>query len=83
MLDRLNFEYPISLHIFSDGRDVAPKSISKYMKQLEREISKRPKLKIYISTLQGRVFLDRDRDWDNILRTKVYQSKQNDELRLI
>ncbi|HRP36911.1 MAG TPA: HD domain-containing protein, partial [Candidatus Dojkabacteria bacterium] len=22
-------------------------------------------------------------DWDNILRTKVYQSKQNDELRLI
>lgn len=64
MLDRLSFNYPISLHIYADGRDVAPKSITKYMKMLEKEISKRNKLKITISTLQGRVFLDRDRDWE-------------------
>ena len=63
LLDKIKFRQPISLHIFSDGRDVAPKSIIKYLTKLEKEIEKRKDLKVTLATMQGRVFLDRDRDW--------------------
>lgn len=50
----------VFLHIFTDGRDCPPRSAEKYFKQLD-------KLKIEynfkISSIQGRFFLDRDRDW--------------------
>ena len=63
MADKLNSERPIYLHLFSDGRDVPPQSIRTYIKMLNDEIKKHPKLKISVATLQGRVFLDRDREW--------------------
>lgn len=53
----------IYIHVFADGRDVAPKSIEKYMKKLDAKL-KKSKIKVKIVTLQGRVFLDRDREWE-------------------
>ncbi len=49
------------LHIFSDGRDVPPKSIEQYIRQIERAFKG---TNYKIATLQGRFYLDRDRDWE-------------------
>ncbi len=64
LLARKNFSQQVYIHFFCDGRDVAPKSVKKYLGQLNKIIAKYDKLKIKIATIQGRVFLDRDRDWD-------------------
>lgn len=64
LLSDRKFENEIYLHLFTDGRDVAPKSAEKYFKALDEEIKKYKGLKIVISTIQGRSFLDRDRDWN-------------------
>lgn len=64
LLQRRQFQLPVYLHLFIDGRDVAPKSAAKYLKQLQKQIARYKDLDIQIATLQGRVFLDRDRDWD-------------------
>jgi 2,3-bisphosphoglycerate-independent phosphoglycerate mutase len=63
LLDREHCERPIYIHGFTDGRDVPPISAEKYLTELEQEIAKHPKLTVSIATIQGRVFLDRDRDW--------------------
>jgi 2,3-bisphosphoglycerate-independent phosphoglycerate mutase len=52
----------VYVHVFTDGRDVAPKSAEKYLKILVKELKKLPNGKI--ATIQGRFYLDRDRDWD-------------------
>jgi 2,3-bisphosphoglycerate-independent phosphoglycerate mutase len=62
-LHRQKFDQQICLHLFTDGRDVAPKSAEKYFKMLDKQIKKYKDLKIGISTIQGRYYLDRDRDW--------------------
>lgn len=64
LLDRNEFKRPVFLHLFSDGRDVPPKSIEKYMKKLEKKLERLKFTKVKIATLQGRFYLDRDRDWD-------------------
>ncbi len=67
LLDLLEKEYftnNIYIHVFTDGRDTPPKVAEKYLSQLDNEIKKRSKLKAKIVTIQGRIFLDRDRDWD-------------------
>lgn len=50
------------LHVFADGRDSAPKSVEKYLTEINKTFDK------YgigqVATLQGRFYLDRDRDWD-------------------
>ena len=52
------------LHLFTDGRDVAPISAEKYLSQLDTFLHKHNyEETVKIATLQGRVFLDRDRDW--------------------
>lgn len=61
---RLNYKNPIRLHLFTDGRDVAPKSAEKYFTELDKQIAKFKDLDIKISTIQGRAYLDRDRDWE-------------------
>jgi len=53
----------IFLHLFTDGRDVAPFSAEKYFKQLDSFLVQENFKSVEISTIQGRVFLDRDRDW--------------------
>lgn len=60
---RLNYKQQINLHLFTDGRDVAPKSAEKYFTQLDAQIAEYQDLNIKIATVQGRSFLDRDRDW--------------------
>jgi 2,3-bisphosphoglycerate-independent phosphoglycerate mutase len=50
------------IHAFSDGRDAPPQSVEGYMTQLESYFDHSQIGKV--STIQGRVFLDRDRDWE-------------------
>lgn len=66
LLDLLHiksFKQKIFLHVFTDGRDVAPKSAEKYFSSLEKKIKELKNIKITVATVQGRSFLDRDRDW--------------------
>jgi len=64
LLRRRSFSQPIFLHLFSDGRDVAPKSVKTYLDRLNRKIQEYKDLNISVASIQGRVLLDRDRDWD-------------------
>lgn len=64
MLSREKFTQPVYLHLFTDGRDTPPKSAEKYLEILDKEITKRPDLHVVFATFQGRIYLDRDRDWD-------------------
>lgn len=53
----------VLLHLFSDGRDVAPKSALKYLKILDTIIDDN----IKIATISGRYYaLDRDNRWDRV-----------------
>lgn len=54
---------PVLLHLFSDGRDVAPQSVEKYLTYLEERVSNTVK----VATLSGRYFaMDRDNRWERI-----------------
>jgi 2,3-bisphosphoglycerate-independent phosphoglycerate mutase len=50
------------IHAYADGRDTPPRSVEKYLRQLDLELKKYPGYKL--ATMQGRMFLDRDRDWE-------------------
>lgn len=53
----------VVVHVFTDGRDVPPKSAAKSLEQLEKVMAN---LQIgYIATATGRYYaLDRDKNWD-------------------
>ncbi|MDQ6985743.1 MAG: 2,3-bisphosphoglycerate-independent phosphoglycerate mutase [Candidatus Dojkabacteria bacterium] len=51
------------IHAFLDGRDAAPKSAKKYLKIVQDKINEYKFENASIATIQGRFFLDRDRDW--------------------
>lgn len=62
ILKEKNYSKRILLHLFTDGRDAPPKSAEKYLTQLQEKLNT---VGIgEIATVQGRVYLDRDRDWD-------------------
>ncbi len=61
LLREKNFDKPVYFHLFTDGRDVAPQSALKYLRILQDKIDQTGIGEI--ATIQGRVFLDRDRDW--------------------
>ncbi|MEP7103616.1 MAG: 2,3-bisphosphoglycerate-independent phosphoglycerate mutase [Candidatus Dojkabacteria bacterium] len=63
MLHRNKFKQNIYLHVFTDGRDTPPKSAERFFAALDKTIAKYPDLKISVATMQGRFYLDRDRDW--------------------
>jgi 2,3-bisphosphoglycerate-independent phosphoglycerate mutase len=63
MLNRENFSQEVFFHIFTDGRDTPPRSAETYLNQLDEQIAKYANLKIKVATIQGRFYLDRDRDW--------------------
>ncbi|MFS8131321.1 MAG: 2,3-bisphosphoglycerate-independent phosphoglycerate mutase [Candidatus Dojkabacteria bacterium] len=63
MLHKQNFKQNVFIHAFTDGRDTPPKSAGKYFEKLDKVIAKYPELKISLATIQGRFYLDRDRDW--------------------
>lgn len=65
----------VFIHVFTDGRDTPPKSAVKYMDELDSKIKEIGVGEV--ATLQGRFFLDRDRDW---ARTeKAYQLMRKGE----
>ncbi len=54
----------VYVHCFTDGRDTAPQSAGKYLKDLENKIKKIGIGKIV--SICGRYFLDRDGNWDRV-----------------
>ena len=59
----------VLLHLFSDGRDVPPKSAMRFLDKLEQAINKTVK----IATLSGRYYaLDRDNRWERV--SKAYDT---------
>ena len=54
---------PIALHLFGDGRDVAPKSAQKYLTFIKAALPK----DVTLATLSGRYYtMDRDNRWDRV-----------------
>ncbi|MCL4125915.1 UNVERIFIED_CONTAM: hypothetical protein GTU68_023102 [Idotea baltica] len=54
---------PVKLHLFGDGRDVAPKSAIGYLEHLERELGDT----VEIASISGRYFaMDRDNRWERV-----------------
>ncbi len=62
----------VYIHVFSDGRDVPPKSIIKYLTQLKEYIFyKNLQETVDIASISGRYYgMDRDNKWDRL--EKVY-----------
>ena len=53
----------VALHLFTDGRDVAPKSAEKYLQQLRMAM----KTGVFIATVSGRYYaMDRDNRWERV-----------------
>ncbi len=53
----------VYIHAFADGRDTPPKSTEKYLKIIQKELEGHDFKHASIATLQGRFYLDRDREW--------------------
>lgn len=60
----------VAIHAFTDGRDTAPQSAAKFLKQLEATVAK---LGIgAIASAGGRFYaMDRDNNWDRISKTEA------------
>lgn len=59
-------EININLHLFADGRDLAPKSFLKDFEIFEKDILSQYK-NVVVSSISGRYFgMDRDNNWDRI-----------------
>ncbi len=64
LIEDKKFTGSVFFHIFTDGRDTPPKSAERYLKALEKRIGKHKNINVKIASLQGRFYLDRDRDWE-------------------
>jgi len=54
---------PVALHLFGDGRDVAPKSANGYLSHLEAELPKG----VCLASFSGRYYaMDRDNRWERV-----------------
>jgi len=64
----------VYLHLFGDGRDVAPKSLMKYITILQQKIEDLDLMsKVHIASISGRYYgMDRDNNWDR--QKKVYDT---------
>lgn len=68
----------IAIHIFTDGRDTAPQSASKYIKELEDVLVEIGVGKI--ASVSGRYYaMDRDNNWDRLAKTEqaLFECKGN------
>lgn len=66
LLKKLPKDIQIYLHIASDGRDVAPDSLPRYIPLFDEEITSR---RLIISSLAGRYFgFDRADNWTRVQR---------------
>jgi 2,3-bisphosphoglycerate-independent phosphoglycerate mutase len=63
----------VAIHVFTDGRDTAPQSASKYIKELENllaQINDETHI-TFIATVSGRFFaMDRDNNWDRLSKVE-------------
>ena len=68
----------VAIHVFTDGRDVAPQSAGGYIKTLEEEIAK---IGIgFIASISGRFYaMDRDHNWDRLEKVEqaMFECKGN------
>lgn len=68
----------IAVHVFTDGRDTAPQSASKYLKELEEVLRE---IKVgFIATVSGRFYaMDRDNNWDRLAKVEqaLFECKGN------
>jgi 2,3-bisphosphoglycerate-independent phosphoglycerate mutase len=56
---------PVAIHVFTDGRDVPPKSAAEYVAHFEQQIAGLPNTRIV--TVSGRYYaMDRDKRWDRV-----------------
>ncbi len=68
----------IAVHIFTDGRDTAPQSAGKYIKELEDVLLEVGVGKI--ASISGRFYaMDRDNNWDRLAKTEkaMFECKGN------
>lgn len=66
----------IALHLYTDGRDTAPQSAGKFLKELEAVLKEVGIAKI--STVSGRFYaMDRDNNWDRIKKAEeaIFEGK--------
>jgi 2,3-bisphosphoglycerate-independent phosphoglycerate mutase len=60
----------VAIHVFTDGRDVAPQSASQSIKRLEALI-KDLGPEFFIATISGRYYaMDRDNNWDRLAKVE-------------
>lgn len=58
---------PVSIHAFTDGRDVPPKSAKEFVKKFETDITALDNVRI--ATVSGRYYaMDRDNRWDRVVK---------------
>ncbi|MCE9628844.1 MAG: 2,3-bisphosphoglycerate-independent phosphoglycerate mutase [Candidatus Vogelbacteria bacterium] len=68
----------VAIHVFTDGRDTAPQSAAKYLKELEEVIAYTGVG--FIATLSGRLYaMDRDNNWDRVEKATdaIFECKGN------
>ncbi|OUI97929.1 2,3-bisphosphoglycerate-independent phosphoglycerate mutase [Acetobacter sp. DsW_54] len=54
---------PVALHLFTDGRDTAPRSAHTYLQQLRAALP----ASVQLATISGRYYaMDRDKRWDRV-----------------
>lgn len=59
---------PVLIHAFTDGRDVPPKSATKFIEKFENDIAVLET--VSIATVSGRYYaMDRDNRWDRVVKT--------------
>lgn len=54
----------VFVHAFTDGRDTPPQSAEKYLTKIQETLDNYKFEQAAVATVQGRFFLDRDRDWE-------------------
>lgn len=58
---------PVSIHAFTDGRDVPPKSALEFVEKFEKDIASLRN--VAIATVSGRYYaMDRDNRWDRVVK---------------
>lgn len=54
---------PVAIHLFTDGRDTAPRSAQEYLRQFQAALPEKAQL----ATVSGRYYaMDRDKRWDRV-----------------
>lgn len=67
MAKKERMEKKVFIHVFADGRDVAPKSVEQYLERLHKKQEELEITQPLVATIMGRYFaMDRDHRWERI-----------------